>query len=95
MGGIGVGGLCIAPAGVDELAGGDPAATVPPDADTGEGCQEIGVASCGAGSPGDAVPGLLLAAATGGMLPTGGGDAEGEKVAKVGVNEDGVMPVPA
>ena len=89
-----MGGLCIAPAGVNELSGGDPAAPVPPDADTGEGCQEIGVASCGAGSPGNAVPGLLLAAVTGGMPPPGGGDAEGEEVAKVGVNEDGVMTVP-
>ena len=89
-----MGGLCIAPDGVNELSGRDPAATVPPDADTEEGCQEIDVASCVAGSPGNAVPGLLLAAVTGGMPPTGGGDAEGEKVANVGVNEDGVVPVP-
>ena len=89
-----MGGLCIAPAGVDELSGGDPATIAPPDEDTEKGCQEIGVADCGAGSPGNAVPGLLLAAATGGMPPPGGGDAEGEEVAKVGVNEDGVMTVP-
>ena len=90
-----MGGLCIAPTGGDELPRDDSSATVPPDADTKEGCQEIGVADCGAGSPGDAAPGLLLAAVTGGMPPPGGGDAEGEKVAKVGVKEDGVMPIPA
>ena len=69
-GAVGGPGACITPADPP-----DPVAP-PPDADTENGCQEVGVASCGVTLPGNMVPGLLLAADTAGMPPEGG-DIEG------------------
>ena len=88
MGVAGATGLWIAPAGRDELPGGDPSATVPPDAEAEYGCHEIDAAF-----PGSADPERLGVATPGGKLPPEAGDIEGEEVANVGV-DDGDMPAP-
>ena len=89
-GGVCAGDLFIAPAGEDEAPCEASAATGAPDADPAYGCQEVGVASCGVEYTGTAAPELLRAAVTGGVPPLEEDDAEGEDVAKDGVEEDGV-----
>ncbi len=84
---------CIAPVPEGKLSCEDPPAASPPDPEAESGCQEAGMASCGAAYPGDSVPGLLLAAETAGIAPEAG-DIEREVGVKDAVAEDGATPTP-